>query len=143
MSTIEDCPFCQLKDHVLLENELAQAFLSNPRIAYGHFLVTPKRHVEAPWELSQAEIIAIFNLINQVEQKLIGKVSDGCDVRQNYKPFLKQTRLKIDHIHYHVIPRTNQDRIFQVSEIHANQLWENVSQEEQNSFVKLFAGQKI
>jgi len=138
MSTIEECPFCNPEDRVLIQNDLAQAFLSNPKITTGHFLITPKRHVEKPWELTNDEILNIFALINIVEQKLIETMAEGCDVRQNYKPFLKQNRVKVDHIHYHVIPRSNEDHLFQVSEKFGNQLWEEVSQKERTRFAELF-----
>jgi diadenosine tetraphosphate (Ap4A) HIT family hydrolase len=110
------CPFCSLDTRVLRENETAQAFLSNPRKTAGHFLVTPKRHIEKPWELRTEELQDIFALLFEIEQKLIGELGDGCDIRQNYRPFMQQTKLKVNHLHFHLIPRYNQDYIYQVAE---------------------------
>jgi len=110
------CPLCNPKDHVLRQNEHAQVVLSNPRKVPGHFLVIPKRHVEKPWELTTAELQDIFELIFFVEQKIIGKLGDGVDIRQNYRPFKKQNRLKVNHVLFHIIPRAQDDYIYTVSE---------------------------
>ncbi|HUC87693.1 MAG TPA: HIT family protein [Candidatus Binatia bacterium] len=139
MSSVEECPFCNIGTRALKSNQLAQAFLSNPHKTPGHFLVTPIRHVEKPWELTKEEVLCIFDLVNNIEQKLIGSVCDGCDIRQNYRPFLQQDRTKIDHIHYHIIPRDNEDHIFQVSETHDNELWQDLTQTEKDKFTKLLA----
>lgn len=111
-----DCPFCNPKERVLKENEHAQAILSNPHKVPGHFLVMPKRHVEKPWELTKDELGDIFDLIFFIEQKIIGKLGDGCDIKQNYRPFMKQSQLKVDHIHFHVYPRSMEDYLYKVSE---------------------------
>lgn len=113
---MNDCPFCKLSDRILRENNSAQVILSNPRKVPGHFLVIPKRHVEKPWELTSEEVTDIFKHINFIEQKIVGKLGDGCDIRQNYRPFLKQSQLKVDHVHFHVIPRSLEDYIYSVSE---------------------------
>jgi diadenosine tetraphosphate (Ap4A) HIT family hydrolase len=113
---MKDCPFCDPKDRVLKENAMAQVILSNPRKVPGHFLVIPKRHVEKPWELSSDELQAIFELIFFIERKIIGKLGEGCDIRQTYRPYLTQSRLKVSHVHFHVIPRSRDDYIHSVSE---------------------------
>jgi diadenosine tetraphosphate (Ap4A) HIT family hydrolase len=84
------CPFCHPLERVVKENDLAQVLLSDPRKIPGHILVMPKRHVEEPWELTASELQAIFELIFFIEKKIIGKLGDGCDIRQNYRPFMKQ-----------------------------------------------------
>ena len=111
-----DCPFCNPKDRVLKENTHAQVILSNPRKVPGHFLVLPKRHIEKPWELTPEELQDIFELIFFIEQKILGKLGDGVDIRQNYRPFLSQNKLKVDHVHFHVYPRSLDDYLHQVSE---------------------------
>src|SRR5689334_13658505 len=67
MATHENCPFCNSKERIVKQNELAQVVLSNPRKVPGHFLVLPKRHVEKPWELTSDEITSIFELIFAIE----------------------------------------------------------------------------
>lgn len=114
--TDESCAFCNLGERVLRANERAQLVLSNPRKVPGHFLVIPKRHVEKPWELTADELQDIFDLIFFVEQRIVGKLGDGVDIRQNYRPYWPQGRIKMDHIHFHVVPRSDNDYLYQVSE---------------------------
>src|ERR1700759_1567438 len=109
------CPFCSLKPaEIIKSNEHAIVVLSNPRKVPGHTLVLPKRHIEKPWELTPQELQDIFDLIFFVEQRYIGKLGDGVDVRQNYRPFINENQLKVDHVHFHIIPRYSQDYIYTV-----------------------------
>ena len=119
------------------ENTLAQVVLSNPRKVPGHFLVMPKRHVEKPWDLTEDEVTAIFELIFYIEQKIIGKLGDGCDIKQNYRPFMPQSRLKVDHIHFHVYPRSLHDYLYKVSEIYETDLFVDLDDLERNEVAKL------
>lgn len=131
------CPFCSAHDRVLKANDLAFAILSNPRKTAGHFLVIPKRHVEKPWELTEAERADIFELISFIQQKVIGKLGDGCDIRQNYRPFMQQSTLKVDHIHFHVIPRSYEDYIYQVSEKYDTDLFTPLDKKEASEVARL------
>jgi diadenosine tetraphosphate (Ap4A) HIT family hydrolase len=139
MTEPADCPFCESKDRVLKENEHALVLLSNPRKVPGHFLVMPKRHVEKPWQLSKKELQDVFDLIFFIERKIIGKLGDGCDIRQNYRPFIKQNKLKVDHIHFHVIPRYFQDYIYQVAEKYETDLFTNLDEAEAAEAAKLLS----
>jgi diadenosine tetraphosphate (Ap4A) HIT family hydrolase len=140
MATKTECPFCNLNERVLKENGTAQAFLSNPRKVPGHFLVTPKRHIEKPWELTDEELKDVFELIFFVEQKLIGKVGDGVDIRQNYRPYKPQGDLKVNHLLFHVIPRYKNDYLYQVSEQYEKDLFTELDEGEQGEFAKLLKG---
>jgi len=132
-----DCPFCGPKDRVLKQNQTAQVILSNPRKTPGHFLVMPKRHLVKPWEMRSQELKDCFELIWFVEQKVIGKLGDGCDIRQNYRPFMKQTKLKIDHVHFHVIPRSLEDYIYRVAERYETDLFAELDDLERAEVAKL------
>lgn len=136
---MNDCPFCQSDERILKENNNAKVLLSNPRKVPGHFLVVPKRHVEQPWELTHDELTDIFDLIGLIEQKIIGKLGDGCDIRQNYRPFLKQNELKVDHVHFHVLPRSLEDYIYKVSEQFESELFAELDQAEASEVAKLLA----
>ena len=137
MSSADMCAFCHLQGEVYFENDLAKAFLSDPRKVKGHFLVTPKRHVEKPWEVTDEELRAVFKLIYKVEQKLIPTLGTGVDIRQNYRPFLEESRLKIDHIHFHVIPRQKLDHIHEVAERYETVLFEKLTDQEREEIEKL------
>lgn len=114
-----DCPFCNIhtqKDRILWEDDLTVTFLSDPRLMPGHTLVVPKRHIEKPWELTKEELLQIFHNLWKIEQRVIETgLGTGCDVRQNYRPFMPQSRIKVDHLHFHAMPRTFQDELYQAS----------------------------
>ena len=137
MSSIAACPFCNLGERILLNNRHAFAFLSNPRKMPGHFLVTPKRHVEKPWELTSEELLAIFDLITTIQRRIVPKFAAGCDVRQNYRPFLKQGRTKVDHVHYHVMPRDFEDELYHQVEKHETPLFQDLGDKEAERMQRL------
>lgn len=135
---MNNCPFCGSKDRVIKENAHAMVILSNPRKVPGHVLVVPKRHVEKPWEITPEERLAIFELVDEMEQKLIAAgLGDGCDVRQNYRPFMQQNKLKVNHIHYQVIPRALEDYIYQISEKYDTELFADLDLKEASEVTKL------
>jgi len=135
----KDCPFCNYaKRAIIKENALAYLILSNPRKVPGHSLVIPKRHVEEPWKLSSGEILDVFDLVAFAEKKLLKDLVTGCDVRQNFRPFIPQGRLKVDHIHYHVIPRDPRDIIFEISERYEIDLFKDLTDEESARITKIF-----
>ncbi len=137
MVQTKDCMICSGSDPVLKENDLAKVILSNPRKVPGHFLVMPKRHIEKPWEMTNEELIAVFELIFFVEQRIIGKLGEGCDVKQNYRPFLPQSRLKKDHILFHVYPRSLHDYLYKVAEVYETDLFADLDDVERNEVAKL------
>ncbi len=132
-----NCPFCHPKDRILKENDTAIVLLSNPRKVPGHFLVIPKRHIEEPWHLTAAELQDIFKLIFLVEQRVLGKLGTGVDIRQNYRPFMKQGRLKVDHVHFHVYPRSDEDYLYKVSEQYETDLFADLDDLERKEVEKL------
>lgn len=136
---MNNCPFCDSKDTVLKENANAKVILSNPRKMPGHFLVVPKRHMEQPWELKKEEISDIFDLIFFIEKKIIGKLGDGVDIRQNYRPFLKQNKVKVDHVHFHVYPRYFEDYLYKVSEQFERDLFTDLDDTEVEEVTKLLS----
>lgn len=134
---MKNCPFCSVGGRVITENQNAFVLLSNPRKVPGHILVIPKRHIEEPWKLTHEELTDIFDLIYDVEQKIIGKLGDGCDVRQNYRPFKEQSKLKVNHVHFHVIPRYNEDYLYMVSEQFETDLFAELDPSEAREVAKL------
>lgn len=133
------CPFCNSKDRVLKENEHAQLILSNPRKTPGHSLVLPKRHIEEPWQLTADELTDIFKLIFFAEQRMLGELGDGVDIRQNYRPFKKQDDLKKNHVLFHVIPRSQDDYLYTAAERFERDLFADLDTLERNAVSKLLS----
>lgn len=133
MAEKETCPFCDCEERILKQNDLAQVVLSDPHKVPGHFLVMPKRHIEKPWELTNLELTSIFDLIFFVEQKIIGKLGDGCDIRQNYRPFRAQDGLKVAHVLFHVLPRSQDDYMYKVAEQYESDLYADLDDMERDA----------
>lgn len=130
------CPFCDCAERVLKENELAQVILSDPHKVPGHLLVMPKRHIEKPWELTNDELKDIFELIFFIEQKVIGTLGDGCDIRQNYRPF-NEHHLQASHVLFHVLPRSSDDYLYRVSEQYESDLFVDVDDMERDAVIDI------
>jgi diadenosine tetraphosphate (Ap4A) HIT family hydrolase len=64
-------------------------------------------------------------------------VAEGVDVRQNYRPFLAPSKLKVDHVHFHVLPRTNEDELYQKSMKHEADLFAELTTTEKRRFIEL------
>lgn len=134
------CPFCNIdpvRNKTLQESEHVRVIFSNPRLVKGHLLVTPKRHVEQPWELTEAEVKDIFEHIHVLQKKLSETLGTGCDIRQNYRPFMKQGRLKVDHVHFHLLPRTFQDDLYEKSMRYETDMFNDISSDEVESVKKM------
>lgn len=94
---------------MLSENEDAIGLLSSPRLTPGHSLVIPRRHVESLDDLSGGEIQAIHELISPIYRRLLGSVALGVDVWQKTRHQVEQDGVKMDHVHFHVIPSVPED----------------------------------
>ncbi len=113
---MENCPFCEIgkEDRILKEGKFSYAFLSNPRLMPGHVLVVPKRHVTRIPDLTREEQNEIFDLLIEFQTKILEKLSSGCEIRQNFKPYLKEGRTHVTHMHFHILPREPDDNLQKV-----------------------------
>ena len=137
METRDECPFCDPKQRVLRSNASAYLLLSNPRKVEGHVLVIPRRHVERPWSLTGDELQGIFALVRFAQERLLGSIATGIDTRQHYRPFLPQSKFKVDHVHFHVMPRNKEDDLYQKADVHERELFQDLSQEEHDRIAQL------
>jgi histidine triad (HIT) family protein len=114
-----ECVFCEiLKQHgdrVLHEYKHVFVMFSDPRLVPGHLLVIPKRHVEKLSELPASEKTELFTIVEMYEEKILKNIAPGCDIRSNYRPFMPQSRLKVNHLHIHLLPRQLEDELYQRS----------------------------
>ena len=136
------CPFCNLekeKTRTVFQGENVFVVLSNPRLAEGHLLAIPRRHVERLSELDEKEKKELLDTAIQFQEKILSKVSSGCDVRQNYRPFIKEGRLKVNHLHIHLIPRELEDALYKKSMVFEKEVFKDLREEEKNRFTKLFS----
>lgn len=108
------CPFCQADPKIFFvieDKEFCRVVFSNPHLKFGHLLVIPRRHIERPSEMNEFERREVFDTILEYQEKILGKLAAGCDIRQNYRPFLPESEIKVDHVHFHLLPRERDDEI--------------------------------
>jgi ATP adenylyltransferase len=101
----ENCIFCNLEvDRVVEENELAFVILDGYPVTDLHTLVIPKRHVESYFNLGQAEINAVNQLIQLSKERILKKDESvaGFNIGINDGEVAGQT---LFHCHVHLIPR--------------------------------------
>lgn len=130
MAEVNPCPFCDADERIIKENDLAIVVLSDPHKVPGHLLVMPKRHIDKPWELTPEELSAVFELIFFIEKKVMGKLGDGCDIRQNYRPFNEKG---VSHVIFHVLPRSKDDYLYKVSEQYESDLYVDLDDMERDA----------
>ena len=108
----DDCLFCdiQSKDRhrIITENTLAFSIHDGFPVTDGHTLFIPKRHASDYFQLSQAEINAINQLMTQQKDLLqhSDKSIKGFNIGMNCGEVAGQT---IFHCHVHLIPRRKGD----------------------------------
>jgi hypothetical protein len=107
-----DCLFCQIQvnhiSRIIAENNLAYAILDGYPVTQGHTLIIPKRHVPDYFGLSQAEINATNQILNDQKPKLLADDHsiDGFNIGMNCGEAAGQS---VFHCHIHLIPRRRGD----------------------------------
>ncbi len=102
------CIFCDLRvKRIELENELAIAIYDKYPVNEGHMLIVPKRHFANFFEATEAEILAIYDLLREARGFLDEKYNpDGYNIGVNINEAAGQT---VMHLHIHLIPRYQGD----------------------------------
>lgn len=138
---IKPCDFCQkeMMQRAIHNGAHAIVLLSNPRVAVGHLLIIPKRHVQKFSDLQQEECEEIFQLLSDYQDKVLEKLSTGTEIRQNYRPYLKDSRTHVNHFHFHIIPRDERDELAQKVDIHRKPFYQELSEKEEVEITKLLA----
>ena len=105
---VEYCLFCGIDRGVIRENNLALAFYDKYPVTEGHTLIIPKRHFDSYFDITQAELNAIQQLILQQRSALLEKdpTISGFNIGINQGEDAGQS---IFHLHIHLIPRRKGD----------------------------------
>ena len=99
------CPFCSIDPTVVIAGtELIFAIRDANPVTHLHTLILPRRHVEAYFDLSHQEAIAIDFLLRRIRNDIVAedKTVEGFNVGINVGTAAGQTIL---HCHVHLIPR--------------------------------------
>ncbi|OGY24335.1 MAG: hypothetical protein A2172_00525 [Candidatus Woykebacteria bacterium RBG_13_40_15] len=109
----EICPFCsrEIKKRAVEEGSYSFVTLSDPRLAPGHLLIIPSRHIRILSDLRNEEVVEIFKFLSKYQKKILDMLSKGVEIRQNYKPYFKNSRTHVNHLHFHLVPREETDEI--------------------------------
>ncbi|MDZ4198744.1 MAG: HIT family protein [Kiritimatiellia bacterium] len=108
----EDCVFCRilsgrLPSETVLDTPDVRAFLDIGPIVKGHVLVIPKDHVEQITDLSAPALHRLAEATQKIARALFDDLdADGVNIFQANGAAAGQV---VPHVHYHVIPRYNQD----------------------------------
>jgi diadenosine tetraphosphate (Ap4A) HIT family hydrolase len=139
------CPFCKIdkkRTKIVEIKKYVMVIFSNKRLVPGHLLIVPRRHILRPSELSDAERKEIFDTLIEYQDKIVPEIAAGCDIKQNYRPFLKQDDHKVDHIHYHLLPRNLFDELFERSDKFHTLIFKKLPNEELKMFMPLLKKKK-
>ncbi len=114
---MHDCPFCDIiqnnSEQIIRDYATVFVVLSDPLLVPGHLLIISKKHVEKFSELSAVERDELFTVTTAMQDLILKTVASGCDITQHYRPFMKQSRLKVRHLHIHLRPREFQDELYE------------------------------
>jgi len=135
------CPFCapEIQKRIIHEGKHVFAVLSDPRLVPGHLLIIPKRHVLSLSELKTAERSELMRTAIKFQELIVKNIAPGCDMRQNYRPFLPQSRTKVDHVHIHLLPRFFEDELYTKSMKFETGLFEDLKAAERKKFEKIYS----
>jgi diadenosine tetraphosphate (Ap4A) HIT family hydrolase len=98
----DHCELC-VPAEVLLQTELAYARYDSNSLSTGHVIVVPKRHVADFFEMTEAEQVAVLELLRKARDLILKKHSpDGFNIGANVGKAAGQNRM---HVHFHLIPR--------------------------------------
>lgn len=138
----DNCPFCtsaKEEERMLKEGKYAYVIFSNPRLMPGHLLVIPKRHIQGRLEkLLKEERDEIMDFLAEFQAKILEKLASGCDIRQHYKPYVKNSTTHVNHMHFHLHPREYEDELYKKSDIHYKLLFKDLPKDEKERLFQLF-----
>lgn len=105
-----NCVFCEnkeVKNRMIVENDLVWSFPTNIPITEGHTLISPKRHVQSLEQLTQEERLAILDMADNIMTAL-RKIfnAEGFNCVWNQEKLAGQS---VPHFHLHIIPRKEGD----------------------------------
>jgi histidine triad (HIT) family protein len=104
------CTFCEIvagarPARVVLDDDVALAFLDVRPVFLGHTLVVPRSHYETMWDVPEDLVGPLFNRVRLVARAMEdGLGAGGSFVAQN-----NRVSQSVPHLHVHVVPRTKGD----------------------------------
>jgi histidine triad (HIT) family protein len=107
---MSDCPFCAIvagtsPARIVLDDDVAVAFLDVRPLIKGHVLVVPRDHVETLLDLPAERLGPYFERV----QRVAGAVEAGLGAAGSFVAMNNRVSQSVPHLHVHVVPRNRKD----------------------------------
>ena len=104
------CVFCEIVSgsrpaHVVLDDDVAMAFLDARPVFPGHTLLVPRRHHETLPDLPVETLAAFFGRA----QRLAVAMEAGLGAGGSFVAVNNKISQSVPHLHVHVVPRSRKD----------------------------------
>jgi len=104
------CIFCEiiartLPAHVVLDDDVALAFLDKTPLFHGHVLVVPRTHVVTLSELDASVVGPFFERV----QRIARVMPEALAAQGTFVAMNNLVSQSVPHLHCHVVPRTKGD----------------------------------
>lgn len=112
---MNDCIFCKLAKNEapskkVYEDNDVLAFLDINPASKGHTVVITKKHFENIYDVNENELNKMLGVVKALASRMKNQLkAEGVNVLQNNGRYAGQL---VSHIHFHVIPRYENDNIF-------------------------------
>lgn len=104
------CVFCAIvagdePAHVVLDDDVAMAFLDVRPLFPGHVLLVPREHHETLTDLPADQVEPLFARA----RRLAGAVETSMGAKGTFVAMNNKVSQSVPHLHVHVVPRTKGD----------------------------------
>ena len=104
------CVFCEIIEgraeaHVVLDDDVALAFLDQRPLFPGHTLLVPRQHVETLADLPVPLVGPLFERA-QLPSRVM---EDGLGAAGSFVALNNRVSQSVPHLHVHVVPRNRKD----------------------------------
>ncbi|HYZ98536.1 MAG TPA: HIT domain-containing protein [Acidimicrobiales bacterium] len=108
--SITDCLFCEIvagrrPAHVVLDDDVALAFLDLRPLFPGHTLLVPREHRETLADLPADRVGAYFERAQRLSQAM----EDALGAAGSFVAINNRVSQSVPHLHTHVVPRNRKD----------------------------------
>ena len=114
------CPFCTIEEkdivgkgfvskaQIIFENEKFLLFYNLKPVFKGHILLIPKKHIASFLEMAEEEVMGISAILHKATKAVMSAYNaDGFNIALQEGKIAGQS---ITHLHWHIIPRTKDEK---------------------------------
>ena len=109
---MNDCIFCkiikgEMSSYKIYENSFTYAFLDISNDANGHILVVPKVHTVNVLDCDTQVLAHVMETVKKIANHLVDNCGfDGVNILNASGKSAEQS---VNHLHFHILPRRNND----------------------------------